>query len=170
MSNSAFDRIWLYSYTHLLSSTNCSFTAQIRATEFHYATAGDITIYTWTESQIKHGQLGAVDFMNSTLEAPMMPEVRYVACWTEDDGVHSCGCHHPTIAAALACLTPDGRTFIRAWNNGVLRSLSDDELRTFTRESMLRALTHRRITITVRYGDNHGCEEAHALPQETPKV
>ena len=77
-------------------------------------------------------------------------EVRFVVCWTEDDGVHSCGCHHPSIASALGCLTPDGRTFIRAWDkdkdkdNGVLRSLSDDELATFIRESMLRALTHRR--------------------------
>ena len=73
------------------------------------------------------------------------PEVTYVACWTEDDGVHSCGCHHPTIAAALRCLTPDGSTFIRAWDKdkGVLRSLNDDELGTFIRESMLRVLTHR---------------------------
>lgn len=78
------------------------------------------------------------------------PEVRYMACWTEDDGVHSCGCPHLSIASALGCLTPDGRTFIRALDkdkdkdNGVLRSLSDDELATFIRESMLRALTHRR--------------------------
>ena len=71
------------------------------------------------------------------------PEVCYVACWTEDDGVHSCGCHHPNIAAALQCLTPDGSTFIRALDNGVLRSLNDDELGTFIRESMLRVLTHR---------------------------
>ena len=80
------------------------------------------------------------------LKSPISPEVTYVACWTEDDGVHSCGCHHPTIAAALRCLTPDGSTFIRAWDKdkGVLRSLSDDELGTFIRESMLRVLTHRR--------------------------
>lgn len=90
------------------------------------------------------------------------PEVRYVACWTEDDGVHSCGCHHPSIADAMRCLTPDGRTFIRALDkakdkdNGVLRSLSDDELGTFIRESMLRVLTHRRITISPHYGGNHG--------------
>jgi hypothetical protein len=82
----------------------------------------------------------------STLEAAIMPEVRYVACWTEDDGVHSCGCDHVSIASALGCLTPDGRTFIRARDkdNGVLRSLTDDELGTFIRESMLRALTHQR--------------------------
>ena len=91
-------------------------------------------------------------------DATTVPEIRYVAYWTEDDGVHSCGCRHLSIAAAMRCLTPDGRMFIRALDkdNGVLRSLSDDELGTFIRESMLRALTHRRITITVRYGDNHG--------------
>ena len=86
----------------------------------------------------------------------MTPEVTYVACWTENDGVHSCGCHHFSIAAALGCLTPDGRTFIRAWDNGVLRSLSDDELGAFIRESRLRALAHRRITIPGGYGDNNG--------------
>lgn len=81
------------------------------------------------------------------------PEVRYVACWTEDDGVRSCGCHHLSISSALRCLTPDGRTFIRAWDKdkGVLRSLTDDELGTFTRESMMRVLTHQR------HGGNHGC-------------
>jgi hypothetical protein len=78
-------------------------------------------------------------------EATTVPEVQYMACWTEDDGVHSCGCHHLTIAAAMGCLTPDGSTFIRAWDkdNGGLRSLNDDELETFIRESMLRVLTHR---------------------------
>lgn len=88
--------------------------------------------------------------------APNISDVRYVACWTEKDGVHSCGCHHPSIADAMRCLTPDGRTFIRAWENGVFRSLSDDELGTFIRESMLRVLAHRRITITAHYGGNHG--------------
>ena len=91
-----------------------------------------------------------------TFEATTAPEVRFMACWTEDDGLHSCGCPHLSIAAALGCLTPDGRTFIRAWDNGVLRSLSDDELGAFIRESRLRALTHRRITIPDRDGDNHG--------------
>jgi len=82
---------------------------------------------------------------HSAFEATTVPEVRYVACWTENDGVHSCGCDHVSIASALGCLTPDGRTFIRARDkdNGVLRSLNDDELETFIRESMLRVLTHR---------------------------
>jgi hypothetical protein len=83
------------------------------------------------------------------------PEVSYVACWTEDDGVHSCGCHHLSISSALRCLTPDGRTFIRALDKdkdkGGLRSLTDDELGTFIRESMLRVLTHQR------HGGSHGC-------------
>ena len=94
--------------------------------------------------------------MVTAFEASISPEIRYVACWAEPDGMHSCGCRHLSIAAAMGCLTPDGSTFIRAWESGVLRSLSDDELNTFIRESMLRALTHRRITVTVRYGDNHG--------------
>ena len=92
----------------------------------------------------------------SAFEATTVPEARYVVCWTEHDGVDSCGCHHPSIASALGCLSPDGRTFIRAWDNGILRSLSDHELGTFMRESMLRVLTHRRITTTARYGGNHG--------------
>jgi hypothetical protein len=74
----------------------------------------------------------------STFEPAIVPEVRYVACWTEKDAVHSCGCHHLSIAAAMRCLMPVGSTFIRAWENGVLRSLSDDELGIFIRESMPR--------------------------------
>jgi len=69
------------------------------------------------------------------------PEVRYVACWTEDDGVHSCGCQHQTIAAAMACLIPDGRTFIRAWDNGVFRSLNDEELDVFLSELVGKAFS-----------------------------
>jgi hypothetical protein len=56
---------------------------------------------------------------------------RFAVCWTERDGIHYCGCDHKTIAAAMRCLIPDGRTFIRAWDQGVLRSLTDDELEIF---------------------------------------
>jgi hypothetical protein len=72
---------------------------------------------------------------------PTTTEVRYVACWTERDGVYSCGCEHQTIAAAMACLIPDGRTFIRAWDNGVLRSLNDDELDIFLSELVGKAFS-----------------------------
>lgn len=76
--------------------------------------------------------------------APNSPEVRYVACWTENDGVHWCGCDHATIAAAMACLWPDGRTFIRAWDRGILRSLNDTELQLFIVESRGRILKEGR--------------------------
>lgn len=69
---------------------------------------------------------------------------RYVACWTEDDGLYWCGCGHQTIAAAMECLIPDGRTFIRAWDKGVLRSLNDDELEIFIFELGARALGQGR--------------------------
>jgi len=60
--------------------------------------------------------------------------VRYVVCWTEDEGLYCCACVHETIKAAMRCLTPDGRTFMRAWDNGILRSLNDDELGVFILE------------------------------------
>ena len=66
--------------------------------------------------------------------APNITELRYVACWTEDDGIHWCACDHETIGAAMGCMPPDGRGFMRAWDNGVLRSLSDDELSIFISE------------------------------------
>ncbi|MGE5321775.1 MAG: hypothetical protein ACM3SW_02880, partial [Actinomycetota bacterium] len=59
-------------------------------------------------------------------------------------GVQCCGCRHDSIAAAMGCFTPDGRTFIRAWENGVLRSLTDDELKIFTLELGARVLRDRR--------------------------
>ena len=58
-------------------------------------------------------------------------EVRYVTCWTEGKRLLACGCDHETIGSAMACMTPDGRTFIRAWENGVFRSLNDEELDEF---------------------------------------
>ncbi len=59
--------------------------------------------------------------------------VRYVACWTEDDGIYCCGHQHETIAGAMECLVPDGGNFIRAYEAGVSRSLDDEEFLEFLR-------------------------------------
>jgi len=63
-----------------------------------------------------------------------VPEVRYEACWTEIDGVFSCGCRHVSIREAMSCLVPDGRTFIRAVEKGVSRSLDEPEWKEFLAE------------------------------------
>jgi len=63
-----------------------------------------------------------------------IPEVCYEACWTEDDGLYACGCGHPSIAEAMACVARDGRHFIRAIENGKSRSLNDQELSVFITE------------------------------------
>ena len=54
-------------------------------------------------------------------------EIRYAACFTEDDGVYSCGHLHPSIREAMNCLVPDGGSFIRAHDAGIFRSLSNRE-------------------------------------------
>jgi len=59
--------------------------------------------------------------------APNTPEISYVACFTEDDGVYSCGHLHPSIREAMNCLVPDGGSFIRALDAGTFRSLSNRE-------------------------------------------
>lgn len=64
----------------------------------------------------------------------MNATVHYVACWTEDAGIVSCGHEHESIAEALECLIPDGRTFLRVRDNGILRSLNDDEFHVFVLE------------------------------------
>jgi hypothetical protein len=56
---------------------------------------------------------------------------RYIACWTEDDGIYFCGHQHETIADALKCLVPDGRSFIRAFQDGESRSLNESEYQQF---------------------------------------
>ena len=56
-----------------------------------------------------------------------MAGITYVACFTEDDGVYSCGHEHESIADAMNCLVPDGRSFIRACEAGVFRSLHQGE-------------------------------------------
>jgi hypothetical protein len=53
--------------------------------------------------------------------------VFYLACWTEDDGIYSCGHEHGSVADAMRCLVPDGRSFLRARESGVLRSLNNRE-------------------------------------------
>jgi hypothetical protein len=58
----------------------------------------------------------------------------YEACWTESDGLYSCGCRHLSIADAMRCMVPDGRSFVRAVEDGITRSLSDEELREFLME------------------------------------
>ena len=60
-----------------------------------------------------------------------IPDVRYLACWTEDDGIYSCGHEHESVADAMRCLVPDGRSFIRACESGVFRSLNEVETACF---------------------------------------
>jgi hypothetical protein len=55
----------------------------------------------------------------------------YVACWTEIEGIYSCGHEHVTIREALECLVPDGKSFIRARENGRVRSLNEEEFCVF---------------------------------------
>ena len=56
-----------------------------------------------------------------------MVRVTYVACFTEDDGVYACRHEHESIADAMNCMVPDGRSFIRACEAGVFRSLYQGE-------------------------------------------
>jgi hypothetical protein len=70
----------------------------------------------------------------------MSTKLHYVACWTEADGIYSCGHTHFTIAEALECLVPDGRSFIRARDHGMLRSLNEREMALFL--ALLRGGTH----------------------------
>ena len=63
--------------------------------------------------------------------AASVSEVRYEACWTESDGLYSCGCGHDTISGAMRCMVPDGRSFVRALQAGITRSLNDGELGEF---------------------------------------
>ncbi len=54
-------------------------------------------------------------------------DVEYLVCWVGEDGIYSCGCRHESVADALKCLSPNGGSFIRACESGVIRSLNDDE-------------------------------------------
>lgn len=62
------------------------------------------------------------------LMALNIPEVTYVACFTAEDGVYSCGHRHRSVREAMNCLVPDGGSFVRAHDAGVLRSLDNREL------------------------------------------
>lgn len=68
--------------------------------------------------------------------APNISDVRYEAFWTEDDGLYSCGCRHESVTAAMRCVVPDGRTFIRAVQGRVTRSLDDHEFKEFLNASL----------------------------------
>jgi hypothetical protein len=59
--------------------------------------------------------------------APTTPEIKYVACFTQDDGVYSCEHLHPSVREAMNCLVPNGGSFIRALDAGVFRSLTNRE-------------------------------------------
>lgn len=56
-----------------------------------------------------------------------IPEIYYVACFTEDDGIYHCGHEHPTVREAMYCVVPDGGSFVRAVDAGVFRSLNNRE-------------------------------------------
>jgi hypothetical protein len=56
-----------------------------------------------------------------------IPKLYYFACFTEDDGLYSCGHKHPTVREAMNCLVPDGGCFIRAFDGALCRSLNDRE-------------------------------------------
>ena len=57
-----------------------------------------------------------------------MARITYVTCFIEEDGLYSCGHEHESVADAMNCLVPDGRTFIRAREAGVFRSLRQREV------------------------------------------
>jgi hypothetical protein len=56
-----------------------------------------------------------------------IPDGWYVACFTANDGIYGCGHRHPSIPEAMLCIVPDGGSFIRASENGILRSLNEGE-------------------------------------------
>jgi hypothetical protein len=59
--------------------------------------------------------------------ASTIPNIYYVACFTEDDGIYHCGHEHPTVREAMLCVVPDGGSFVRAVDAGVFRSLNNSE-------------------------------------------
>ena len=50
-----------------------------------------------------------------------------MACWTEDDGIHSCGHQHASVSDAMKCLPPGGAGFVRAFDAKNCRALNDAE-------------------------------------------
>jgi hypothetical protein len=74
--------------------------------------------------------------------------VRYVACWTEDDGIYYCGHEHESIVEAMTCLVPGGGNFIRAYEAGVSRSLDDREFLEFLRALPMMPWSSSRWALT----------------------
>jgi hypothetical protein len=60
-----------------------------------------------------------------------IPDVHYVACRTKDDGIYICGHSHLDVRDAMNCLVPDGGSFIRAYDAGAFRSLTNREFLVF---------------------------------------
>jgi hypothetical protein len=58
----------------------------------------------------------------------------YMVCWTAIEGIYSCGHEHLSVKEAVECLVPDGKSFIRASDQGRLRSLNDAEFSVFLSE------------------------------------
>jgi hypothetical protein len=86
-------------------------------------------------------------------------EIRYAACFTEDDGVYSCGHLHPSVREAMNCLVPDGGSFIRALDAGIYRSLSNRELIDFL-ESLEQMPWSRRNKAQGGASDGHAAESS----------
>jgi hypothetical protein len=85
-----------------------------------------ITFRRFTGLKINSASGGLRWRLNNTAE-----RTRYAACWTEDDGIYSCGHEHETIADAMKCLVPDGGSFVRAFESGLSRSLNEAEYQEF---------------------------------------
>jgi hypothetical protein len=62
-----------------------------------------------------------------SLVSTTIPELYYFACFTEEDGIYSCGHEHLTVREAMDCMVPNSGSFIRAWDRGLSRSLNDRE-------------------------------------------
>ena len=57
--------------------------------------------------------------------------MHYEVCWVGLDGLYGCGHEHPSVADAARHMAPTGRSFIRACESGVFRSLSEGEFGEF---------------------------------------
>lgn len=53
--------------------------------------------------------------------------MHYEICWIGDDGLYGCGHKHLSVGDAVKHMVPNGRSFIRACESGVFRSLSETE-------------------------------------------
>jgi len=57
--------------------------------------------------------------------------MHYEICWVGEDGLYGCGHEHPSVADAARHMVPNGRSFIRACESGVFRSLNEAEFSCF---------------------------------------